>query len=181
MNECLGLGRENKSGVDSVSDVVVSRKPGFDMKHNINMSFTTQKGVKVFNLKVYQFSDVVNHSNMLILCSKRKKNFSPKSTVCDRKLYGKCGFNFEEQKHFNTSGWGTEASTLFMVINQDHSFDKNLMIRNDTLTDLFKLKLWQKLEAIATRTCSTINVYWTRLVTQPPPGIIGKIEPVHKY
>lgn len=34
------------------------------------------------------------------------------------------------------------------------------MITNDILTELIKFNLYEKLEAVANRTCSTINVYF---------------------
>lgn len=47
--------------------------------------------------------------------------------VCDRKLYGKRGFNFEEHDH------GRHRFPLL--------FDNDVMITNDMLTELIKFKL----------------------------------------
>lgn len=72
------------------------------LRFNTKLCFTTTNVVKVSNLQVFQL--VAAFLNMFILCSKRQKNFTPMSAVCDRKLNGKCGFNFEEHMHFNTNG-----------------------------------------------------------------------------
>lgn len=47
-------------------------------------------------------------------------------TVCDRKLYGKCGLN-----------WETEASTA--IISHHHQVDSDVTIRDDTAARFIKI------------------------------------------
>lgn len=76
-----------------VSNVFVSRQ----LNSNMKLCFTPEVA-KVSNSQIFSFS------TCYFSAVEQKKNFAPMSAVCYRKLYGKCGFNFEEHSQFSTNG-----------------------------------------------------------------------------